>query len=119
MAITYDVTPANGGANAVTTLESTGALAMYKITVRSTSNGANTAVTLSGVDGAYGSVYDQILREIQPHLAYADAGAGGTMHIVVDSHSRTADTIAAAIEAIDGAGTDTIVQAAASFAVTP
>jgi hypothetical protein len=119
MAATYDFTPVNGGANAVATLETTAAIAMYKITVRSTSNGDNTAVDLSSNDGAHGSLYDLILREVAPLMAYADAGSNGTIHVVVDSHANSAATLAARLEAQDGIGTDTIVEAAASFAVTP
>lgn len=115
---TYDFTPVNGGANTVGTLETTAAIAMYKITVRSTSNGDNTAVDLRGVDGAHGSLYDLILREIAPLMAFGVNDASGVIHAVVDSHANSAATLAARLEALSGVGTDTIVEAAASFTVT-
>lgn len=115
---TYDFTPVNGGANTVGTLETTAAIAMYKITVRSTSNGDNTAVDLRGVDGAHGSLYDLILRETAPLMAWAPNDANGVIHVVVDSHANSADALAARLEALDGVGTDTAVAAAASFVIS-
>jgi len=117
MAVTYDVTPANGGANAVGTLETTAQLQGYLITVRSTSNGDNTAVDLRANDGASGSLYDLILRELSPMLAHATNDGNGTMSVIMDGHHNTAASIAARIEALDGVGTDTAVAAASSFAV--
>lgn len=117
---TYDFTPkSTTGANAVGTLETTAAVAMYKITVRSTSDGSNTAVDLRGVDALHGSLYDLILRETAPLMAFAVNDNSGVIHVVVDSHANSAATLAARLEALSGVGTDTIVQAAASFAVTP
>lgn len=116
---TYDFTPkSTTGANVVGTLETTAAIAMYKITIRSTSNGDNTAVDLRGVDGAHGSLYDLILREVAPLMAWAPDGATGVIHTVVDSHANSAATLAARLEALDGVGTDTIVEAAASFVIS-
>jgi hypothetical protein len=117
MAVTYDVTPANGGANAVGTLETTAQINGYLIAVKSTSNGDDTAVDLSANDGATGSLYDLILRELSPLMAHAVADTSGVMSIIVDNHANTADSIAARLEALDGVGTDTTVTAASSFAV--
>jgi hypothetical protein len=117
MAVTYDVTPANGGANAVGTLETTAQINGYLIAVKSTSNGDNTAVDLSANDGATGSLYDLILRELSPLMAHAVNDTSGVMSIIVDNHANTADSIAARLEALDGVGTDTTVTAASSFAV--
>ena len=118
MAATYDFTPANGGANTVGTLETTGALSMFLISLKTTSDGSNTALDLKTAnDGAHGSIYDLIIRELQPHLLHAVDDTSGVMSVVVDSHSNTAASIAARLEAQDGIGTDTTVAAASSFAV--
>ena len=117
MAVTYDVTPANGGANAVGTLETTAQINGYLIAVKSTSNGDDTAVDLSANDGATGSLYDLILRELSPLMAHAVNDTTGVMSIIVDNHANTADSIARRLEALDGVGTDTTVTAASSFAV--
>ena len=115
---TYDFTPVNGGANTTGTLETTAAVAMYKITIRSTSNGDNTAVNLDDNDGAHGSLYDLILREIQPLMAWAPNTTGGVIHVVVDSHSNSAAAIKARLANLSGIGTDTAVAAAASFVIS-
>ena len=117
---TYDFTPVNGGANEVGTLETTGALSMFLISLDSASDGTDDApVDLkTSNDGAHGSLYDLILRELQPHLAHAVDDTSGVMSVVVDSHSNTAASIKARLVALDGIGTDTTVEAAASFAVT-
>ena len=117
MAATYDFTPANGGDNVVGTLETTAAIAMYVIAIKSTSNGDDTAVDLRAVDGAHGSVYDLILREVAPLMAFAVDDNSGVIHVVVDSHANSAATLAARLEAQDGIGTDTTVTAASSFTV--
>ena len=115
MAATYDFTPANGGANTTGTLETTAAVAMYKITI---GNGSGGQVDLDDVDGAHGSVYDMILREVAPLMAWAPTGGGGVIHVVVDSHANSAATLLARIENIDGVGNDSTVEAAASFVIT-
>lgn len=127
IAVTHDFTPkANagltsvGGNNTIGTLETTGAIAMYIISLKSTSNGANTALALNGadVDGANGSLYDLFLREVAPLMAWAPDGASGVVHVVVDSHANSAAALAARIENLPGVGTDTTVAAAASFVVS-
>lgn len=118
MAATYDFTPVNGGANTVGTLETTAAIAMYVIAIKSTSDGSDTAVDLRAVDGAHGSVYDLILRELAPLMAWAPNDGTGVIHVVVDSHANSAATLAARLEAQSGIGTDTTVTAASSFVVS-
>lgn len=117
---TYDFTPkSTTGANAVGTLETTGAVAMYKITVDADSDGTvDNPVDLRGVDGAHGSLYDLILREIQPLMAWAPNTTGGVIHVVVDSHSNSAAAIKARLANLSGIGTDTAVAAAASFVIS-
>jgi hypothetical protein len=117
MAVSFDFTPVNGGANVVGTLESTAQLKAYLITVRSTSNGDNTAVDLRAVDGAHGSLYDLILRELSPLLAHAPDGNSGAISIVVDGHHNDADSIARRLEQLNGVGTDTAVTLGTSFVV--
>lgn len=117
MAVTFDFTPVNGGANAVGTLESVAQLAAYVITVRSTSNSSNTAVDLRGVDAAHGSLYDLILRELQPLMAFAADANTGVIHVIVDGHANTAASIAARLEQLNGIGTDTAVTLGTSITV--
>lgn len=114
---TYDVTPVNGGANAVGTLEKTAQINGFLISLKSTSNGDNTALDVRGVDAAYGSTYDLILRELNPLMAHAIDDATGVMSVIMDAHHGDAASIAARLENLDGIGTDTTVAAAASFAV--
>ena len=116
---TYDVTPVNGGANAVGTLEKTAQINGFLISLDSASDGTDDApVDLRAVDALHGSLYDLILRELQPHMAHAINDGTGVMSVVVDSHSNTAASIKARLVALSGIGTDTTVEAAASFAVT-
>jgi len=118
MAVTYDVTPANGGANAVGTLETTAQIQAYIISLDSDSDGTDDApIDLAANDGASGSLYDLILRELSPMLAFAPNGSTGVMHIVMDGHHNTAASVKARLVALDGVGTDTTVAAASSFTV--
>jgi hypothetical protein len=114
---TYDFTPANGGDNAVGTLESVAQLKAFVIDFDSTSNGDNTALDLRGVDAAHGSTYDLILRELQPLMAFAPDGATGVLHVIMDGHAVTAASIEARMEAINGVGTDTTVTEGTSITV--
>jgi hypothetical protein len=117
MAATYDFTPVNGGANVVGTLETTGAVAMYLISLDSASDGTDDApIDLRGVDGAHGSVYDLILRELQPIMAHAINDGTGVMSVLVDSASNDAASIKARLVAQSGIGSDTTVALATSFA---
>ena len=119
MAATYDFTPVNGGANVVGTLETTGAVAMYLISLDSASDGTDDApIDLRAVDGVHGSVYDLILRELQPIMAHAINDATGVMSVLVDSASNDAVSIKRRLVAQSGIGSDTTVEAAASFAIT-
>jgi len=114
---TYDFTPVHGGDNTVGTLETTAAVAMYKITVKDDSN---TAVDLQTVDGAHGSKYDLILRELAPLMAWAPAAADGIINVVVDSHANTAASLQSRVRAImevAADANDSTVEAAASFTV--
>ena len=118
MAVTYDVTPANGGANAVGTLETTAQIQGFLISLDSDSDGSDDApIDLSSNDGATGSLYDLILRELSPLMAHAVNDASGVMSVIMDGHANTAASIKARLVALDGVGTDTTVEAAASFAV--
>ena len=114
MAATFDVTPANGGANTVGTLERTANMNGFLITIN---NGSGAAVDLRAVDGSHGSVYDMILREINPVMAHATNDANGTMSVIIDGHHTTAASLLARIENIDGVGNDSACVAATSFAV--
>jgi len=114
---TYDFTPVNGGANVVGTLETTGALAMYIITVKDDSN---TAVDLRDEDGVHGSLYDLILRETAPLMAWAPDGDTGVINVVVDGHAQSAATLQARIRQIASAtpaNNDSTVEAGVSFTV--
>jgi hypothetical protein len=117
MAVTYDVTPVNGGANAVGTLESTAQVVMYKITVK---NDSDTAVNLQVNDGETGSLYDLILREISPMIAWAPADTTGVINVVMDGHHNSAAALQSRIRQLASAtpaNNDSTVEAAASFTV--
>ena len=118
MSVTYDFTPLNNGAAAsvVNSLIGTAQLKAYVITVRSTSNGSNTAVDLRSDDGVYGGDLDLILRELNPMLAFAANAATGVIHVIMDGHSNDAASIAARVEAL-GYGTDTAVTLGTSLTV--
>lgn len=91
-------------------------LAFYTVTVRSTSNGSNTAVDLQAQDGDAAGEADQIVELIVKNtnaIAYfAPSGSAGTLALVVDGHQHTASSLASIIETISGVGTDTVVTAA-------
>ena len=115
---TYDFTPGNGGANAVGTLETTGSVQMFVIGCDSASDGTDDApVDLRAVDAVHGSLYDLILRELSPLMAFAINDGTGVMSVVMDAHHGDAVSIKARLVALDGIGTDTTVAAATSFAV--
>ncbi|MDA8897154.1 hypothetical protein N9I97_00105 [bacterium] len=115
---TYDVTPVNGGANAVGTLEKTAQINGFLISLDSASDGTDDApVDLRAVDAAHGSTYDLILRELNPLMAHAINDATGVMSVIMDAHHGDAASIKARLVQLDGIGTDTTVAAAASFAV--
>lgn len=125
MAASFDFTPqSTTGNNAVGTLESVAQLKMFKITIKDDSN---TAIDLRSYDGAHGSEYDLILREIQPLMAFAPDGSTGVIHVVVDGHAVDATGLQARLRALvaglglgtTAAANDTTVEAAASFTVTP
>lgn len=118
MAVTYDVTPANGGDNAVGTLETTAQIQGFLISLDSDSDGTDDApIDLRANDAASGSLYDLILRELSPLMAHAINDGTGVMSVIMDGHANTAASIKARLVALDGIGSDTTVAAAASFAV--
>lgn len=94
---TYDVTPANGGTNAVGTLE---AVAQHKAFLITIKDDSNTAIDLRANDAAYGSAYDLILREIQPLMAFAPDGATGVIHVIMDGHGVDAASLQARLRAV-------------------
>lgn len=124
MAVTFDFTPkanagltSTGGNNVVGTLESVAQLKAAVVTIRSTSNGDNTAVDLRAVDGVHGSLYDLILRELQPLMAFAPDGATGVIHLIVDGHAIDAATLERRLANLSGVGTDTDVTIGTSITV--
>ena len=115
---TYDFTPVNGGANAVKKKKKTAQINGFLISLDSASDGTDDApVDLRAVDALHGSLYDLILRELQPLMAHAINDGTGVMSVVMDAHHGDADSIKARLVALDGIGTDTTVAAATSFAV--
>ena len=97
---TYDFTPVNGGDNVVGTLESVVQLKAIIITVKDDSD---TAVDLRANDGAHGSLYDLILREVQPLMAFAPDGATGVIHAIVDGHAIDAASLQSRVRQIASA----------------
>lgn len=118
MAVTFDFTPqASTGANTVGTLESVVQLKAFIVTVK---NDSNTAVDLRADDGAHGSLYDLILRELQPLMAYAPNDNTGVIHIIVDGHAVDADTLQTRVRQLASAtpsANDSTVVLGTSFTV--
>jgi len=115
---TYDFTPVNGGDNVVGTLESVAQLKAFVIGLDSDSDGSDDApIDLRAVDGAHGSTYDLILRELQPLMAYAPDGATGVLHVIMDGHAVDAASIKTRLTNLSGIGTDTTVTAGTSITV--
>ena len=114
---TYDFTPVNGGANAVGTLEKTAQINGFLISLDSASDGTDDApVDLRAVDALHGSLYDLILRELSPLMAFAINDGTGVMSVLVDSSANDAVSIKARLVNHSGIGTDTTVALATSFA---
>lgn len=120
MAVTFDFTPVNGGANAVGTLESVAQLKMFVIGFDQDSDGTDdNPLDLRGVDAAHGSLYDLILRELQPLMAFAPNGATGVLHVVMDGHAVDAASIKTRLVQLSSSiGTDTTVTLGTSFVVS-
>lgn len=122
MAATYDFTPVNGGAKTVGTLESYAQLKAFIITIKDDSN---TAIDLRSYDGAYGSEYELIIREIQPLMVFAANAGTGVIHVICDGHAVDADSLQARLRALvvglglgtTVAGNDTTVALGTSITV--
>jgi hypothetical protein len=112
------VTKVNGFLNKFIagTVFSNANLGFYQATVRSTSDGSNTAVDLRAADGDAAGEADQIVELIVKStnaIAYFTKDANtGLISLVVDNTQTDADSLVRAIETITGVGTDTIVQVA-------
>lgn len=110
-----EVTKVNGflGNYTTGTVYTTVNLGFYTATVRSTSDTSNTAVDLQAQDGDAAGEADQIVELIvkgtNAIAHFTPSGAAGTIALVVDGSQWDASSLAAAIEAIDGVGTDTAV----------
>lgn len=100
----------------VGTLYSTSQIDAYVLTIRSTSNGDNTAVDLRSDDGEVEGSVEQLMREISPLMYYADDAATGVVHVIVDNHANTADSLTSRIGQIFG--TDSTAELGGQIAVT-
>lgn len=91
-------------------------LGFYTATLRSTSAGENTAIDLQDADGDAAGEADQIVelavKSVNAIGYFAPTGAAGTLALIVDDSQHDATSIARALEAISGVGTDTVVEAA-------
>ena len=111
-------TRVNGaGFTDVGTLYSTSQIDAYKLTIRSTSDGNNTAVDLTSDDGTVEGGVEQLMREISPLMYYADDASTGVVHVIVDNHANTAASLTSRIGQIFG--TDSIAELGGQIAVTP
>ncbi len=114
-----EFTRVNGaGSSSVGTLYGTAQLKAYFVTVRSTSDGSNTAVDLRSDDGVVEGKVEQIMRELSPLMYFVTNSAAGTFSIIVDGHANDATSIATRLEAISGIGTDTAVTLGTSIVVS-
>lgn len=92
-------------------------LGFYTATLRSTSDGVtNTPIDLQAADGDAAGEADQIVelavKSVNAIGYFAPTGAAGTLALIVDDSQHDATSIARALEAINGVGTDTVVAAA-------
>ena len=91
-------------------------LGFYVATVRSTSNGSNSAVDLRAVDGDAAGEANQLVelavQGVNAIAYFAPTGSAGTLALVVDNSFHNADSIAKVLESLTGVGTDTAVAVA-------
>ena len=91
-------------------------LGFYQATVRSTSNGGNTAIDLQAQDGDAAGEANQlvelIVQGVNAIAYFTPSAADGKISLIVDGSQHTADSIARVIENLSGVGTDTIVEVA-------
>lgn len=108
------ITRVNGfGEYTTGTVRQTANLGFYKVTVRSTSDGSNTAVDLQPLDdGASPELVELIVQGTNAVAHFTPSAGAGAISLVVDNQGHTAASIAAIIEGLSGVGTDTIVEAA-------
>ena len=85
-------------------MKSTSDLKAIKLTLRSTSNGTNTAIDLRDKDGDGSNEADQlvevVIKELSPLLYVVDNAATGVIHMVVHGHNVDAAQIKARIAGI-------------------
>jgi hypothetical protein len=114
-----EVTRVNGaGSSSVGTLYGTAQLKAYFVTLRSTSNGSNTAIDLRSDDGVVEGKVEQIMRELSPLMYFVTDSSAGTFSIIVDGHANNATSIAERLESLSGVGTDTAVTLGTSIVVS-
>ena len=112
------LTKTNGFGNYVTGSVRTHGMdiAFYKLTVRSTGDGNNTPVDLRAADGDAAGEANQIVELIVSGTgavaSFTATGTAGSMALVFDHNNHSAASIAVAVEALAGVGTDTIVEVA-------
>ena len=95
----------------------------FVITVRSTSNGSNTAVDLQTEDGDAVADVDQIVEriisELHPLMYSVPSASSGIIHVIMHGHNVTASSVADRIEALGGGiGTDTAVTLGTAIVVS-
>jgi hypothetical protein len=104
------------------TLRTTQDFKAFLITVRSTSNGSNTAVDLQAEDGDGASEADQmverIISELHPLMYSVPSASAGIIHVIMHGHNVTASSIADRIETLGGIGTDTAVTLGTAIVVS-
>jgi hypothetical protein len=85
-------------------MKSTSDLKAVKLTLRSTSNGSNTAIDLRDKDGDAVNEADQlvevVIKELSPLLYVVDNAATGVIHMIVHGHNVDAAQIKARIVGI-------------------
>lgn len=97
------------------TLRSTSDLKAFVCTIRSTSNGSNTAVDLQAQDGdatvpnEADQMVELIMKELNPLMYHVPSASAGAVHLIMHGHAVDAASIKSRLVMISGIGTDTAV----------
>jgi hypothetical protein len=108
------------------TLRTTADLKAFVLTIRSTSNGSNTAIDLQAQDGdallEADQLVEQIIKELNPLMYHVPSANAGAVHLIMHGHAVDADSIKSRLVGmVSGAstiGTDTAVTLGTAITVS-